>query len=150
MPDYPSNVKECLATFTKVGGQEAWTLWDSGSTTTGITPSFVDVAKIMVFPLKNPHMLQLGTIGSRTSINFSAYIDVMTHSASKCEYVDVANFDCYDMIIGTPFMRFRKVILDFENDIVKIGDQAIPATKVLVLDTDDRIRRYRTTDKKQE
>jgi len=145
----PSNVKECLATFMGVGGQEAWTLWDSGSTTTGITPSFVDVAKIMVFPLKNPHMLQLGTIGSCASINFSAYVDVVTHGASKHKYVDVANFDRYNMIIGTPFMHSRKVVLDFENDIVKIGDQAIPATKVLVLDMDDHICQYCTTDKKQ-
>jgi len=149
-PTIPSNVKECLATFMKVGGQKAWTLWDSGSTMTGIIPSFVDVAKITVFPLKNPHMLQLGTIGSRASINFGAYVDVATHSALKREYVDVANFDRYDMIIGTPFMRSRKVVLNFKNDIVKIGDQAIPATKVLVPDMDDCIRRYRTTDKKQE
>jgi len=149
-PTIPSNVKECLATFTKVGGQEAWTLWDSGSTTTEITPSFVDVAKIMVFPLKNPHMLQLGTIGSCASVNFGAYVDVATHDASKREYVDIANFDRYDMIIGMPFMRSRNVVLNFENDIVKIGDQAIPATKVLVPDTDNHVHQYHTTDKKQE
>jgi len=149
-PTILSNVKKCLATFTKVSGQEAWTLWDSGSTTTGITPSFVDVAKITVFSLKNPHMLQLETIGSRASVNFGAYVDVATHGASKREYVDVANFDCYDMIIGMPFMRSRKVVLNFKNNIVKIGDQAIPATKVLVLDMDDHVHRYRTTDKKQD
>ena len=149
-PVIPSDVKECLATFTKVGGQEAWTLWDSGSTTTGITPSFVDVAKITVFPLKNPHVLQLGTVGSRASVNFGTFVDVATHGTSQREYVDVANFDRYDMIIGTPFMRSRKVVLDFENSVVKIGDQAIPATKVLVPDTDDRVRRHRATEKRQE
>jgi hypothetical protein len=143
-------MKECLATFTKVGGQEAWTLWDSGSTTSGITPSFVDVAKITVFPLKNPHVLQLGTIGSHASVNYGAYVDVATHGVSQREYLDVANFDRYDMIIGTPFMRSRKVVLDFEKDIVRIGNQTIPATKVLVPDTDDRVRRYRTTEKKKE
>jgi hypothetical protein len=149
-PTISSESKECLATYTKVGGQEAWTLWDSGSTTTGITPSFVDVAKITVFPLKNPHILQLGTVGSRASVNFGAYVDVATHGTSQPEYVDVANFDRYDMIIGTPFMRSRKVILDFENNSVKIGRQEIPATRVLVPDTDDRVRRYRATEKKQE
>ena len=149
-PTIPPNMKECLATFTKVGGQEAWTLWDTGSTTTGITPSFVDVAKIAVFPLKNPYMLQLGTVGSRASVNYGAFVDVATHGTSQREYVDVANFDRYDMIIGTPFMRSRKVVLDFENDSIKIGNQSISATKVLVPNTDDRIRRYRTTEKKQE
>jgi hypothetical protein len=78
-PKVQSSLKECLATFTKVGGQDAWTLWDSGSTTTGITPSFVDVAKITVFPLKDPHTLQLGTTGSHASINLGAYVDVATH-----------------------------------------------------------------------
>jgi hypothetical protein len=32
--------KECRATFVSIGGFEAWMLWDSGSTTTGITPTF--------------------------------------------------------------------------------------------------------------
>ena len=63
-PVIPSQLKECLVTFTMVGGHKAWTLWDSGSTMMGIMPSFVNVAKITVFSLKNPHVLQLGTIGS--------------------------------------------------------------------------------------
>ena len=45
----------------------------------GITPSFVDVVKITVFPLKNPHVLQLETVGSHASINFGMYIDVVMH-----------------------------------------------------------------------
>ena len=149
-PIFHPNVKECLATFTKVGGQEAWTLWDSGSTTTGITLSFVDVGKITIFPLKNPHVLQLGTVGSHASVNFGAYVDVAMHGSSQREYVDVANFDCYDMIIGTPFMHSRKVILNFENDTVRIGNQLIPTTKVLVPDTDDHVCQYHATEKKQE
>jgi len=60
--------------------------------------------------------------------------------------VDIANFDHYDMIIGTPFMCSRKVILDFENDVIRIGDQVIPATKVLVPDTDDHVNLTLTLD----
>ena len=40
--------KECLVTWIKVGNLEAWTLWDSGSTTTGITPAYAELAKIVV------------------------------------------------------------------------------------------------------
>jgi len=72
---------------------------------------------------------------------------VFYHYYNPTEYVDVVNFDHYDMIIGTPFMRARKVILDFERNIIRIGDQEVPATKVLVPFTDDNIRRHRTTDK---
>ena len=106
-PTIPANMKECLATFMKVNEQEVWTLWDTGNMTTGITPSFVDVLKITVFPLQNPHILQLGTIGSCVSINYSAYVDVATHGALQQEYVDVVNFNHYDMIIGMPFMHAR-------------------------------------------
>jgi len=82
-PTFPSNVKKCLATFMKVGGQEAWTLWDSGSTTMVITLLFVDVVKITVFPLKNPHVLQLETVGSHVSVNFRAYVDIAMHGSSQ-------------------------------------------------------------------
>ena len=143
----PPGMKECLATMTDVSGQQAWTLWDSGSTTTGITPSFVEVAKIKVFPLLNPHILQLGTVGSRASVNYGTYVHIMTHGESQEEYVDVVNFDHYDMIIGMPFMRARKVVLDFKKDMIRIGEQEISATKIMVPYTDDHIRRYRSTDK---
>jgi hypothetical protein len=45
-PEYTLEEKECLATFVSIGGCEAWTLWDSGSTTTGLTPAFAQIADI--------------------------------------------------------------------------------------------------------
>ena len=113
-PTIPQGIKKCLAMLIDVASHQAWILWDSGSTTTGITPSFVDVAKIKVFPLSNPHILQLGTVGSWAAVNFGTYIHISTHGMSREEYVNVANFDHYNMIIGTLFMRARKVVLNFE------------------------------------
>jgi len=63
-PTNSQDEKRCLATYVNIGGHEAWTLWDLGCTTSGITPAFAQVADIPVFPLANPHILQLGTIGS--------------------------------------------------------------------------------------
>lgn len=96
--------KECLATFMSIGGFKAWTLWDSGSTTTGIMPTFAQVAEIMAFPLSNPHTLQLGTVGSCSTVNFGTETLVMAPGVNSTIYMDIMNFDCYDMIIGTPFM----------------------------------------------
>jgi hypothetical protein len=96
--------KECLATFVSVGGFEAWTLWDSGSTTTGITPTFAQVAEITAFPLSNPHTLQLGTVGSRSTINFGTETLVTAPGVNDTVYMDIANFNRYNMIISTPFM----------------------------------------------
>ena len=148
-PAATSEEKECLATFVSVGGFDAWTLWDSGSTTTGITPTFAQVADIPVFPLSNPHTLQLGTVGSRSVVNYGAETEVAAPGMNGLVYMDIANFDRYDMIIGTPFMRTNKVHLDFEKDQVVVNGVATKATKVKLADTDGRLRRHRITDKKK-
>jgi len=41
-PQATPEEKECLATWVEVNGLKAWALWDSGSTTTGITPAFAE------------------------------------------------------------------------------------------------------------
>jgi len=58
-------------------------------------------------------------------------------------YVDVANFDRYDMIIGTPLLRKGKVLLNFINDQVVVDGKRIPAVKVQAKDLDP----YRSTEK---
>lgn len=55
-------------------------------------------------------------------------INIGDHTTST--YVDIANFDRYDAIIGTPFMRENHVKLD-----IRMESDAT------------RLRRYRTTDK---
>lgn len=146
-PEFGPELKECLASFITVGNCEAWTLWDSGSTTTGLTPAFADVARIKVFPLLSPIVLQLGTIGSRATVNYGSEPTISLPGFKGSTYMDVANFDRYDMIIGTPFMRMNKVHLDFETNTVTVNGVSSPATRVLLADTDARARRYRTVEK---
>ncbi|KAF5366917.1 hypothetical protein D9615_010716 [Tricholomella constricta] len=146
-PVHKRDDKECLATYVNVGGHDAWTLWDSGSTTTGVTPAFSQVAGLRVYPLDAPITLQLGTIGSRSTVNFGSDALVKTHGSEEMLYVNIANFDRYDMIIGTPFMRKHGVILDFATNTVVVNGVSTEATKVDLRDTDGRLRRYRTTDK---
>jgi hypothetical protein len=148
-PEYTLEEKECLATFVSIGGCEAWTLWDSGSTTTGLTPAFAQIADIRVFSLTNPHILQLGTVGSRATVNYGADVRLEAPGISNETYVDIANFDRYDMIIGTPFMHKNKVVLDFENKQVIVNGKSTPAVKVLLNDSDGRLRRYRSVDKRK-
>ena len=141
--------KECLATWVRIGELNAWALWDSGSTMTGITPSFAEIAKIPVDTLEDPHILQLGTTGSRSIIKYGADVTVKVAGVATTTYVDIANFDRYEMVIGTPFMRWNKVHLDFEHNIVIINGEKLPAVKVEAKDLDPRIRRYRTMDRKK-
>ncbi|KAF9459063.1 hypothetical protein BDZ94DRAFT_1172409 [Collybia nuda] len=136
-PVVPKDQKECLVTYVKVNGQDAWTLWDSGSTTTGITPAFHQyLANIPVFALEDPHILQLGTTGSRANVNYGLYTQIETQGTTTREYLDVANFDRYDMIVGTPYMYRNKVKLDFEKKCVVVNGVSVPATPVIMNDTD--------------
>ncbi|KAI0281506.1 hypothetical protein BC826DRAFT_875195, partial [Russula brevipes] len=64
--------RRCMAVHVKVNGLDAYTLLDTGCTTVSITPDFARVAKLRVMQLENPVKLQLGTVGSRSVINFGA------------------------------------------------------------------------------
>jgi hypothetical protein len=97
------------------------------------------VADIRVFPLANPHILQLGTIGSHVTVNFGTEVKVETPGAEDVIYVDIANFDCYDMIIGTPFMHKNKVPLDFEKNQVVVNSVATLAIHVVLDETDGQL-----------
>ena len=138
--------KECLASYIKVGGMEAWTPWDSGSTTTGITPTFAQIANITVDTLLDPHILQLGTVGSRSSIKYGADTRVTLAGFDKSLYVDVANFNRYDMIMGTPFMRANKVMLDFGTNEIVVNGMRTKAKRV-ISNTDGHLRRQQITNK---
>ncbi|KAH9474193.1 hypothetical protein JR316_0013508 [Psilocybe cubensis] len=138
--------KECLVTYVNVAGMDAWTLWDSGSTTSGLTPAFAQIADISVDTLIDPHILQLGTTGSRSSIKYGTDTQVNVGNLSTTTYLDIINIDRYDMIIGTPFMRKHKVMLDFDKSVVHINGVSIPAIRV-PRDTDGRLRRQRVTEK---
>jgi hypothetical protein len=55
-PTYSNEEKKCLATWVEINGLRAWTLWDSGSTTTGITPALAELARVPVDELEDPHV----------------------------------------------------------------------------------------------
>ncbi|KXN90264.1 hypothetical protein AN958_04572 [Leucoagaricus sp. SymC.cos] len=122
-PQAKSSEKQCLTILINVNGIDAWTLWDLGSTTMGITPSFAHIAGIKVHDLMDLHMLQLGTVGSRLTINFGANIEIKMGDDPIKTYINVANFDCYNMIIGMPFMQANNIVLDFVKNEVRMGNQ---------------------------
>ncbi|KAG6857799.1 hypothetical protein C0995_005237, partial [Termitomyces sp. Mi166 len=98
-PQYTPQEKECLVTYVEVNGHPAWMLWDSGSTTTGIMPQFAHVNAICVHELSEHLMLQLGTVGRRAMVQFGAEVKIKVLGHPTKEYVDIANFNRYDMII---------------------------------------------------
>ncbi|PBK86159.1 hypothetical protein ARMGADRAFT_940950 [Armillaria gallica] len=95
----------CLLTYMNVNGIMALTLWDSGSTLTAMSLHFADVSRALVFNLIEPVTLQLGTVGSRSKINFGTMAQMELAGLTPLEYIDVVNIDCYDLLMGTLFMH---------------------------------------------
>ena len=93
-----------------------------------VSPNFTQVANIAIYMLEKPLTLQLGCTGSRSKINFGTESMIKSNLIAKNTYLDVANLDKYDSILGTPFLRKHSIMLDFENqEIVIRGKQHIPA-----------------------
>ena len=93
---------------------------------TSITHDFARVAKLKIMQLDNPVTLQLGTVGSRSMINFGAIsrLELGTIKDDNA-YMDVVNIDRYDMIIGIPFMRKHGFVLDFAKDRLLVRGQTL-------------------------
>ena len=120
--------ESCLATYVEINGMEAFTLFDSGSSADAISPDFAQVSDTRIHTLDRPVPLQLGTVGSRASINYGVRTSVEFGSRKEEKYyLDVINIDRYDAILGAPFMRRFGIRLDFESNSIIVGDMAIRA-----------------------
>jgi hypothetical protein len=54
--------------------------------------------------LEDPVTLQLGCVGSRSKLNFRTELRMKFASIDDNIYLDVANLDKYDTILGTPLI----------------------------------------------
>ena len=127
-PRRPKAYESCLATYVEINGVAAFTLFDSGSSADVVSPDFAQVSDTRIHQLDNPVPLQLGTVGSRASINYGTRTPVeFGGKREEKYYLDVVNIDRYDAILGAPFMRKFGVRLDFETNMIIVGDAIIKA-----------------------
>ena len=116
-----------MAVLVKVNGLEAYTLLDIGSTAVSITHDFAHVVKLNVMQLGNPVPLQLGTVGSRSMINYGATARLDLGPACEDDaYLDVVNLDRYNMIIRITFMRKHSLVLDFDQNVLSAWGTLVP------------------------
>ncbi|KAG6858806.1 hypothetical protein C0995_013797 [Termitomyces sp. Mi166 len=146
-PQYTPQKKKCLVIYVEVNGHPVWTLWDSGSTTTGITPQFAHVNAICVHELSEHLMLQLSTVGSCAMVQFGTEVEIRASGHPTKEYVDIANFNRYDMIIGMPYMYKNNVVLDFVKNKVVINGTPLKAKRIGLANTDGHLQCHQTMEK---
>ena len=93
-----------------------------------VSPDFAKVSNVPILRLEKPATLQLGCSGSRSKINFATIAVVGFGSTTAKNYLDIANLDKYDCILGMLFLRKHGISLDFQfQDIVIHGKLRIPA-----------------------
>jgi hypothetical protein len=102
-----------LCGYIKVAGHRAHVMLDTGCTTDMVSPDFLAVIGQVPFELDHPVGLQMATRGSRTRINYGYRANIQIGQITAQHYVDVANIDQYDIILGAGFLRKHHAVLDF-------------------------------------
>jgi hypothetical protein len=131
----------CFIVRMKIHGLEANVLLDSRCTSDLVSPEFTISANLKVHKLEEPVPLQLGTVGSRSKINFGLFTEFELGNLSGSHYFDVINIDHYNAIVGTVFMQKHGIVLDFEQDKVWLQGHVIP-TIVESVSTFQQVQRY--------
>lgn len=137
---------QVLAVELDISGLKCYTLFDSGSTTNALSPDAAIVSKTPLIELDEPMTLQLGTVGSRSTINYGTHAKATLGKSAFQNYYDIANIDYYDAILGTPFMFQNKVKLDFEHRTVQVNGET---HRALTLEQEKSVRRQRRTFRRQ-
>ena len=85
-----------------------------------VSPDFTRVVSLPVKQLDKPVTLQLGCSGSQLKVNFVTESQIEFASITIDTYLDIANLDKYDSILGTPFLWKHGIQLDFETQEIVI------------------------------
>jgi hypothetical protein len=122
-PRAATEARQCLAAYITINGVKAYTLFDSGSTPDLMSPDFARVTKVSTFQLENPVPIQLGCVGSRSTITRGCRVAVrLGEILVEDQYFDIVNIDCYDIIVRTAFMYECRVVLDVHKRAIQVGD----------------------------
>ena len=112
-----ANDNQPIFVFWEIGGTKAHCLIDSRYEGIMLSPNFIRAAKIGPFLLDKPIGIQLTVTGSKSVINYGMNLTIKYKGRESKEYFNIINIDYYDAILGTPFLRKHKVIIDFMKTI---------------------------------
>ena len=119
------NDNQPISVFWERGGVKAHCLINSGCKGIMIPLSFIRAVKIEPFPLDKPIGIQLAVTGSKSIINYGANATIKYNEKESKECFNIVNIDYYDAILGTPFLRKHKAVIDFVNNCLRIKDKII-------------------------
>ena len=80
-----------------------------------VSPDFACATGMKLTKLEHPIGLKLACVGSKSTINYGTEATIVFGNTRVEEYLDMANIDYYDIILGTLFLRHLGVALDFAD-----------------------------------
>ena len=78
-----------------------------------VSPDFACATGMKLSKLEQSISLQLACVGSKSTINYGTKATIAFGNTHIKEYLNVANINYYDVILGMPFLRCLGVALDF-------------------------------------
>jgi hypothetical protein len=94
-------------------------------------PEFARIAKISVIELQEQMTLQLVVTSSHSKINYGTWAPIEFGSISTKVYLDIANIDGYNIILGTPFPWehwVSELSIFHQSSIMHIGNLLISSS----------------------
>ena len=70
-----------------------------------VSPDFAHLMGMKLAKLEQPIGLQLACIGSKSTINYGTEATIVFGDTHIEEYLNVANINYYNVILGIPFLR---------------------------------------------
>src|SRR6266704_4103270 len=101
--------------FVRIGEIKAHVLLDCGSTLDMVSANYAAMSKLDMFQLKKPVRLQMATSGLCTRIQFSTHTEIRFGEICQKRYFDIINLDRYNAILGIPFLKDNKVLMNFSG-----------------------------------
>lgn len=121
-PKVDPEARQCLATYVTIDNKRAYALFDSGSTADIVAPDFARIMQLSTFELTKLVPIRLGCVGSSSSIRSGANATIQIGGrTAKNVYLDIANVDRYDLILGNTFMYDMNIILDIQARTIYMG-----------------------------
>ena len=112
-----------------------------------VSPDFAHAMGMKLMKLEQPISLQLACVGSKSTINYGTEATIMFSDTCIEEYLDVANIDYYDVILGMLFLRCLGVSLDFAGPgMIQMGASVVPKNLLSSLH-DKKVPRHPTQSK---
>jgi hypothetical protein len=123
-PDIPNELKRPITGFIKVGNIMLHALIDTGCEGEMVSHDAVRLIGKNPSELNEPVPLQLAVAGSRSSIHYGIRVDTLIGGSPIETYFDVVNIDYYDVVLGMPFLKTHRVIIDCAEETAILPDQS--------------------------